>query len=213
VEVFPNDVAPMIRLAHDDAVQHRAMEWVPARFGLVPFWAKPEQVAKLGRMAYNARTETVTSKPMFRGAWSRKQFCLVPAEAFYEPNWEAGKAVRWRIEMASREAFAIGGIWERYGEGEAYFESFSMLTINADAHPVMKQFHRAGAEKRMPLIIGANDYHSWLYATAVTALQFFTPYPAELMTARPEPLPPRRKLEKPRAKTETGLTTENDLLF
>jgi putative SOS response-associated peptidase YedK len=64
VEVFPNDPAPIIRLGHEKAAEHSHPEWVPARFGLVPVWAKDDQVAKLGRMAYNARTETVSSKPM-----------------------------------------------------------------------------------------------------------------------------------------------------
>lgn len=193
-EVFPNDPAPIIRLEHTEGAT-RGLEWVPARFGLVPFWAKAEQVAKLGRMSYNARTETVSSKPMFRQAWRRRQFCLVPADAFYEPSWETGQAVRWRIEMASRAPFAIGGLWERHGEGENYFESFSMLTINADDHPVMNRFHRPGDEKRMPVIIDSSDYRAWVDATTETAPQLFVPYPAEFMTSRAEPLPLRGRRE------------------
>ena len=158
-------------------------------------------VAKLGRMAYNALTETVASKPMFRTAWNQRRFYLVPAEAFYEPNWESGNAVRWRIEMASHEPFAIGGIWESYGKGETYFESFSMLTINADAHVVMNHFHKLGDEKRMPVIIEPENYLKWLAASMETAAQFFRPLSPDLMTAKPEPLAPRSvKLAKPRAK-------------
>jgi hypothetical protein len=41
--------------------------------------------------------------------------------------------------MANREAFAIGGLWESHGREDAYFESFTMLTINADTYPVMNQ--------------------------------------------------------------------------
>lgn len=199
-EVFPNDAAPIIRPARSDDKSSAPPEWVPARFGLVPFWAKDDQVTKLGRMAYNSRTETVASKPMFREAWKRAQFCLIPADLFYEPNWESGCAIRWRIEMASREAFAIGGIWESHGSGEAYFESFSMLTINADTHPLMNHFHRPGDEKRMPVIVEAADYPAWLAATASDAPAFFKHYPAELMVARPEPMPPRAKRAKPQPK-------------
>jgi putative SOS response-associated peptidase YedK len=212
-EVFPNELAPIIRLEHENAAEKSHPEWVPARFGLVPMWAKEDQVAKLGRMAYNARTETVSSKPMFRYAWRHRQFCLVPADAFYEPNWESGQAVRWRIEMANRKAFAIGGIWERHGEGDQYIESFSMLTINADAHPLMNHFHRPGDEKRMPVIIEASNYRDWLNATAESAPQFFKPYPAELMTSKPEPLPPRPKKEKPRAKAKEEIIVQPGELF
>lgn len=211
-EVFPNDPAPIIRLEHGEGAK-RSLEWVPARFGLVPFWAKDDQVAKLGRMAYNSRTETVSRKPMFRQAWSRRQFCLVPADAFYEPNWETGQAVRWRIEMASRAPFAIGGLWERHGEGDNYFESFTMLTINADAHPVMNHFHRPGDEKRMPVIIDASDYRAWIDATPESAPKFFKPYPAELMTAKAEPLPLRVKREKSTAKKSVDEAVGSRKLF
>ena len=212
-EVFPNDIAPIIRLNQGTAEDGGDAEWKGARFGLVPFWAKDDQVAKLGRMAYNSRTETVSSKPMFRGAWRNRQFCLIPAEAFYEPNWESGKAVRWRIEMASHEPFAIGGIWESHGKGEAYFESFSMLTINADAHAVMNHFHKPGDEKRMPVIIEPENYLNWLAASTETAAQFFRPLSPDLMTAKPEPLAPRSaKLAKPRAKeTADGVKSINEL--
>jgi putative SOS response-associated peptidase YedK len=202
-ELYPLDPGPIIRYGHDDNTNVPVPEWTPARFGLIPFWAKDDQVAKLGRMAYNARTETVSEKPMFRGAWARKNYCLIPADAFYEPNWESGRAVRWRIEMASGKPFAIAGIWERHGEGENYFESFSMLTINADAHQVMNHFHRPGDEKRMPVIIESNEYRAWLDATPASAKAFFRPFPAEMMTSRPEPAPARVKPVKPRAKTTT----------
>jgi putative SOS response-associated peptidase YedK len=92
-EVFPNDPAPIIRPARAESEHSGHLEWTPARFCLVPFWAQDGQVTKRGRMAYNARTETAAEKPMFRQAWSRAQFCLVPAELVYEPNWESGRAV------------------------------------------------------------------------------------------------------------------------
>ena len=40
-------------------------EWDLAKFGLIPSWAKE---LKYGRHTYNARTETVSSKPSFRHA-------------------------------------------------------------------------------------------------------------------------------------------------
>jgi len=213
-EVFPNDPAPIVRPARAGSPNADHLESVPARFGLVPFWAKDNQLAKLGRMAYNARTETVSTKPMFREAWKRGQFCLIPAEVFYEPNWQSGSAVRWRIEMASREPFAIGGLWESHGKGDAYFESFTMLTINADSHPVMNQFHRPGDEKRMPVIVEAADYQAWLGATPMDAAKFLKHFPAERMTARPEPMTPRTKRARPersRAKSEVNPATTGDL--
>ena len=59
-------------------------------FGLVPAWAN----VKLARSTYNARIETVSTKPSFRAAWKRRQFCAVPLANFFEPNYESGKPVR-----------------------------------------------------------------------------------------------------------------------
>jgi putative SOS response-associated peptidase YedK len=50
------------------------------RWGLIPHWAKDETTAyKL----INARVETLTQRPAFRGLLSHNR-CLVPASDFYE---------------------------------------------------------------------------------------------------------------------------------
>jgi putative SOS response-associated peptidase YedK len=62
-------------------------------FGMVPNWAD----IKPARKTYNASTETVASKTSFRNAFKRGQFCILPVNSFYEPNYETGKPVRWEI--------------------------------------------------------------------------------------------------------------------
>ena len=47
-----------------------------------------------------------------------------------------------------------------------------MLTINADDHPVMNQFHKAGDEKRTPVIISPEQYSQWLVAETEEAHLF-----------------------------------------
>jgi hypothetical protein len=44
-----------------------------------------------------------------------------------------------------------------------------MLTVNADHHPVMQRFHKASDEKRMPVIVPTEFYHTWLEADQATA--------------------------------------------
>lgn len=144
-----------------------------ARFGLIPAWAKDD---KIGRHTYNARSETVAEKPSFRTAWRKRQFCLVLADNFYEPNYETGKAVRWGIQTADSNPFGIAGIWDKWTDpatGEVVV-SFSMLTVNADDHPMMNQFHKAGDEKRTPVIIPKENYADWLAADISTATQMLS---------------------------------------
>jgi len=122
---------------------------------------------------YNARTETVAEKLSFRTAWRKRQFCLILADNFYEPSYETGKAVRWRVQTQELNPFGIAGIWYTWTDpatGELVV-SFSMLTVKADEHPVMRQFHKAGDEKRTPVIIPQENYIQWIGADLPTANQ------------------------------------------
>jgi putative SOS response-associated peptidase YedK len=49
--------------------------------------------------------------------------------------------------------------------------SFSMLTVNADAHPVMCQFHKPADEKRTPVIIAPELHAAWLGADPAKAAE------------------------------------------
>ena len=92
--------------------------------------------AAFGRRTYNARTETVRTLPSFREAWRRGQRCIVPAEAIFEPNYESGRAVRWRIGQDGDVPMGIAGIYAVAATRRAASCSrFTMLTVNADTHP------------------------------------------------------------------------------
>lgn len=142
----------------------------------------------LARSTYNARTETVAEKPSFRTARKKRQFCIIPDDCIFEPNYESGKPVRWRIERADRKPFGIAGIWERTQKPGLPPWSMSMLTINADEHPLMRRFHKAGDEKRSVVILDDDDWDRWLEAKSESdvraMLRLFEP---ELMTAREDP--------------------------
>jgi putative SOS response-associated peptidase YedK len=144
-----------------------------AKFGLIPSWAKDY---KISRHTYNARSETAAEKPSYRGAWRQRQFGLVLVDNFFEPSYESGKAVRFRIELATQKPFAIAILWDRWTDpatGERVV-SFSMLTVNADRHPIMRQFHKPGDEKRTPVIMRPELFEAWLGADQVRAAKLMT---------------------------------------
>jgi putative SOS response-associated peptidase YedK len=63
-----------------------------------------------------------------------------------------------------------------------------MLTVNADAHPLMRHFHKPQDEKRMVVVLPEDRYGDWLEATAAQSASFLTLYPAQdLVTQAPEP--------------------------
>lgn len=165
-ESFPGYAAPIIRA---DAGAASGLKVDLALFGLIPGWSKDRNI---GRRTYNARTETVADKPSYRTAWRQRQFCLVPVERFFEPCWETGKAVQWSIQRQDGESFTVAAIWDRWTEratGEIVV-SFSMLTINADEHPIMGRFHKPGDERRSLVVVPLSKWSEWLGSVPSNAM-------------------------------------------
>ena len=191
-EAYPGYEAPVIRnIIRKVSDKAGEVECIAARFGMVPYWAKPEDAekAKMPFGTHNARSETVGEKASFKHAWRNRQFCLIPAQSFYEPCWETGKAVRWKMSLANGEAFALAGLWEKWQRDEKMIESFTMLTVNADDHEIMKHMHRPGDEKRMPVILTEDDYDRWLNATTEEAHRMCQAFTAEKMMSVAAPAP------------------------
>ena len=150
----------------------------------MPPWAKERAFAK---RTYNARVETVAEKPSFRGAWHKRQVCIVSATAFYEPCYETGKAVWWRIARADGAPMAIAGLWERkHWEDGVPSWSFTSLTVNAEAHRLMRRFHKPADEKRTVVVLDGRALDAWLEADSVEDVRvLLRPCADELLVAEP----------------------------
>lgn len=165
LEAYPGYAAPIVLKSH----QTGRVACGIARFGLIPHWAKD---AKISRHTYNARSETVRDKPSFRTSWRQRRYAIALLDNFYEPNYVTGKAERWKIELATKEPFGITSLWDTWTDpasGELV-TSFTMLTVNADEHPVMNQFHRPGDEKRTPVVLAQTQFDAWLSADEPRAM-------------------------------------------
>ena len=111
---------------------------------MIPPW---NHDLKFSKYTYNARTETVDKKPSFRHAWAKSQFALIPVEKIYEPRYVNGKAERWGIYRQDGLPFTVAAIYDSTVIDGQQVRSMSMLTINADNHPFMSQFHKPEDEK------------------------------------------------------------------
>jgi putative SOS response-associated peptidase YedK len=89
-----------------------------AHWGLIPYWAKD---ASIGYRLINARSETVGSKPAFRGAFENRR-CLIPADGFYEvgaggkgqatlPLWPSGRFANLRSPACGTAGRMRAGKW------------------------------------------------------------------------------------------------------
>lgn len=186
--VFPRAPGPFIRRAVDDPGYSR--ELVLGQWALIPWFAR-ERTLKYS--TNNARSEELASKASYRDPWKRAQRCIIPADSFDEPNWETGKNVWWTFRRADGAPWGLAGLWSRWsdpGTGEVV-ESYTMLTVNADDHPIMSRMHRPNPkrppdqqDKRSVISIEPEDVDQWLSGTAVEAAQLLRAPPVELIAAQ-----------------------------
>ena len=181
-EVYPGQVAPILTSSDPNRI-HLAC------FGLVPHWAQP----KLARMTYNARSETVASKPSFRSAWRNGQLAAIPVQCFYEPNYETGKAVRHAIRRKDGAIMWLAGLFERRPHDPGLTRlSFTLLTIAAGDHPIMGRMHGVDDEKRSVVVLGEAGRSAWLNATdAADRHSLLSPFDPDEFESFAAPLPPR----------------------
>ena len=132
----------------------------------------------------NARFESVAERAAFKGPWREGQYCLVPAAAFDEPNYEAGpKCVWYRIQPNAEPAFGIAGLWQRWPNNTF---TFTMLTVNAEGHKVMGRMHKPDDEKRSVVLVPPAQWDDWLQCgDPEVGRTFMCLYPAEKMLAVP----------------------------
>ncbi len=65
-------------------------ELVSMRWGLIPSWWK--RTLREAPASFNARSEEMATKPLFRDAWRKGRRCLIPASGFFE--WTGPKTNR-----------------------------------------------------------------------------------------------------------------------
>lgn len=188
-ETWPDYAAPIVR----QRTEADAWESVLASFSMVPKATIPPGTRYFPTA--NARVETIGKLSSFARFWKACQFALIPATAFFEPNYESGKAVRWKIGLPDGEPFAIAGVWRAWPDGAV---SFTMPTVNADHHPLMQRFHKPGDEKRGVVILPREDWDGWLGCRDPEAARtFLRLLPADRLVAEPAPLPPRGATKGP----------------
>jgi putative SOS response-associated peptidase YedK len=173
--VAPTQEVPVVRLSKGERVGLRL------RWGLIPYFAQgvPPKYSTI-----NARMETVTTAPSYRGAWSRGQRCLVVAQGFYEWQTQSdGKSrVPYFIHLNDQAIFAFAGLWDasRTAQG-TWVESCVHLTMPANR--LLSEIHNT--QHRMPAILAREDREAWLSGSAEEAWAALKPYPDEHMVAWP----------------------------
>lgn len=129
-----------------------------ARWGLVPSWAKD---LKVGARAFNARSEELADKPMFRRALDKRR-AVVPASGYYEWKTVDGVKVPHYIHPEGDGPLLFAGLYEWWkntaladDDPHRWVLSFTILTRDSIGH--LGSIH-----DRMPLFLDADFADAWL---------------------------------------------------
>jgi putative SOS response-associated peptidase YedK len=174
--VAPTQAVPVVRLGRNGEREGRLSHW-----GLIPYWADgmPPKFSTI-----NATIERLTDAAAWRGPWSRRQRCIVPAVGFYEWQVQAdGKTKQpYYITVADQDIFGFAGLWDRSKRDDGtVIESCTVVTMPAS--PFMAEIHNA--KQRMPAILSREDRETWLGGSAEAAYGVLRQYPDSMLVAVP----------------------------
>lgn len=162
---------------HDaSSATSRRREMALVRWGLIPWWAKPDEAKKIASRCIQARAETAPRSSAFRDAFRRHR-CLVVIDGFFE--WKTlpdGRRMPHHIRRARHEPFAIAGLWDSWRPPSAEDGARSPERIESCAVLTTRSAGRiAAVHDRMPLVLPANDWDVWLSDSVENAAQLLAP--------------------------------------
>ena len=136
--IRPTD--PVLVIKNEGRIKTTFMTW-----GFISPWAKYPFDKERPR-PFNARSETVEEKKLFRGSGKHKR-CLIPASGFFEKNYCIRKVIY--------ETFWLGGSWSKWTSPDgAELESCCVLTT--EPNDLIKPLHH-----RMPVIVPNGYEEPW----------------------------------------------------
>jgi putative SOS response-associated peptidase YedK len=102
--------------------------------------------------------------------------------------------VWWRFRRADSTRWGRAGLWNTWVDkatGELV-ESYTMLTLNANAHPLMRRMHKSDPkrgpdqqDKRCVLPIELRGVDTWLFGSMHQAKELIKLAPVEMFAAEP----------------------------
>ena len=94
------------------------------------------------------------------------------------------------IHREDGEPFTIAALYEIVKIGQQIIRSMTMLTINADNHPFISQFHKPEDEKRSIVVIEPEHRQDWLNMHHEDAFELLKSMGTYVAEHRPKPKKP-----------------------
>lgn len=165
-------------IASDSPAEIKMMTW-----GLIPSWVRSSRDAEEIRLkTFNARSDSVDTKPSFSGSFSSKR-CIVPVRGFFEWQHTSSGKIPWYIYRADNDIMSLAGLWAKWTDSSTGVSLSTFSVITTDANRLMSEIHNS--KKRMPVVIEKESESEWLSQdTDVLKLkQFLQPYPELILQA------------------------------
>lgn len=125
-----------------------------AKWGLIPSWVreckKSEEIVKY---TLNARVETVTEKPSFKGSVNKGRI-LILFDGFYEWKHVDKQKIPYYISRSDGKPLLAAGLLSPWGG----INTFTMITTEAQG--IMREVHNS--KLRMPFFIDIKNVDMWL---------------------------------------------------
>lgn len=165
--VCPTDPAGVISL-RDGKRSFDRMRW-----GLIPaWWSKPLKELRLA--TFNARAETVRTKPFFREAFKRSR-CLMPVSGYYEwhyenPDDKKEKPQPYYFTRRDGSVMTIAALcdtWRNKAE-DTNVRSCTMVITEPNKFV-------AEVQDRMPVVLESSQFDQWMNGTPDEAASLMRP--------------------------------------
>ena len=153
----PTQVVPLVRL---DVPAARVD---PARWGLLPHWKKDDS----GPPLFNARGETVASKPSFRDAF-KAQRGLIPMDGYYE--WHDDGSGKQPYFVSLGEVMWVAALWS------TGLDRLSATMVTTDSHGPLEWLHN-----RLPRLLAVEEIEQWVSGTPEQAAELLHPTPVDYL--------------------------------
>ena len=132
---------PVLVLKNEGEIETTFMHW-----GFIAPWSK-KTFNKSNARPFNARSETVAEKIIFKSSWENKR-CLIPSTGFFEKGF--------LIRKKNHEPFWLGGIWSRWNSPDGT-EVDSCCILTTESNHLVKTFNH-----RMPVIVPERIQERWI---------------------------------------------------
>jgi putative SOS response-associated peptidase YedK len=160
----------------DTVVEHEGQrDLVQMRWGLVPYWwSKP--LKELRAATFNARVETVETKPFFRESFKRKR-CLMPISGYYEwQNTPHGKQPWYFTARDGSPILTVAALWDEWKNRETGERLKSCAMIITEPNDFVAEVH-----DRMPVLLKPDQFEHWL--SGVVGVEDLKPAPTTICSA------------------------------